>query len=99
MSYFRVLIRHFLSENRYHNDQTTTRHKRAALSVDYNLSVTWQKHGLRTAAQNEMDVFITVADRCHKNLQKRGVCIFVRKDPYFSKINVSRNCKEKNTAI
>jgi len=32
----------------------------------------------------------------HQSLQKAGVCIFVHKDLYFSKINTSPNCKEKD---
>ena len=34
-----------------------------------------------------------------QSLQKGSVCIFVRKDLYFSKINISRNCKEKGLEI
>jgi hypothetical protein len=34
-----------------------------------------------------------------QNLQKGDVCIFVRKDLYFSKIDISHNCKEKDLEI
>jgi hypothetical protein len=36
---------------------------------------------------------------CHQNLQNRGVCTFVHKDLYFSKINISNNCKEQHLEI
>jgi len=35
----------------------------------------------------------------HQNLQRGGVCIFVRRDPYFSKINILCNCEEKYLEI
>jgi hypothetical protein len=34
-----------------------------------------------------------------QNLQKGGVCIFVRKDLYFSDFDISYNCKEKDLEI
>jgi hypothetical protein len=36
---------------------------------------------------------------CHQNLQQGGVCIFVCKDLYFSKNNISHNCKRKDLEI
>ena len=36
---------------------------------------------------------------CNQNLQKRGVCIFLRKVLYFGKINILHNCKEKNLEV
>jgi hypothetical protein len=33
------------------------------------------------------------------NLQKRGACSFVHKDLYFTKINISHNCREKYLEI
>ena len=35
---------------------------------------------------------------CRQNLQNGGVCIFVQ-DLYFSKINISRSCEEKDLKI
>jgi hypothetical protein len=34
-----------------------------------------------------------------QNLQKGGVCIFVQKCLYFSQIDISHNCKEKDLEI
>ena len=42
---------------------------------------------------------IQIVATSHQNLQKAGVCIFVRKDLYFNKINISPNCKEKDLEI
>jgi exonuclease III len=43
--------------------------------------------------------YILGSSFCCKNLQKEGVCIFVRKDLYFSKINISHDCREKDVEI
>jgi hypothetical protein len=40
--------------------------------------------------------YILESSFCHQNLQKRSVCIFVHKELYLSKINISSNCKEKD---
>jgi len=34
-----------------------------------------------------------------KHLQRGGVCIFVRKDPNFNKIDISHTCREKDLEI
>jgi len=36
---------------------------------------------------------------CRQDLQKGGVCIFVRKTLYFRNFNISHNCKEKDLEI
>jgi hypothetical protein len=36
---------------------------------------------------------------CRKELQRGGVCIFVKKDQHFSKINISPHCKEQEMEI
>ena len=43
--------------------------------------------------------YILGSSLCHQNLQQGGVCIFVRRDPYFSKINILCNCKENYLEI
>ena len=43
--------------------------------------------------------YILGSSFCHQNLQQGGVCIFVRRDPYFSKINILCNCEEKYLEI
>ena len=46
-----------------------------------------------------MPGYILGSSFCCKNLQKRDVCIFVRKDPTVNKIGISHNCKEKGLEI
>jgi exonuclease III len=36
---------------------------------------------------------------CRKGLQKGGVCIFVKEDQLFNKIDISRHCKEQDLEI
>jgi hypothetical protein len=43
--------------------------------------------------------YILGSSLCHKNLQRGGVCIFVRKDLYFNKIDISHNSREKDLEI
>ena len=43
--------------------------------------------------------YILGSSFCCQNLQKDGAGIFVHKDLHFSKINISRNCKEKDLEI
>jgi hypothetical protein len=43
--------------------------------------------------------YILGSSFCRQNLQKGGVCVFVLKGLYFSKINISHNCREKDLEI
>jgi hypothetical protein len=36
---------------------------------------------------------------CRQNLQRGGVCIFVKKEQCFNKIDISHHCKEQNLEI
>ena len=43
--------------------------------------------------------YILGSSFCRQNLQKGGVCIFVCRDPYYSKINILCNCEERDLEI
>jgi hypothetical protein len=36
---------------------------------------------------------------CRQNLQRGGVCIFIKKDKCFNKTDISHHCKEQNLEI
>jgi hypothetical protein len=43
--------------------------------------------------------YILGSSFCRRNLQRGDVCIFVRKYPYFNKIDISHNSREKDLEI
>jgi hypothetical protein len=43
--------------------------------------------------------YILGSSLCCQNPWKGGVCVFVRKDLYFSAINISHNCRDKDLEI
>jgi exonuclease III len=43
--------------------------------------------------------YILGSSFCHRNLQRGGVCMFVRKDLYFNKTDISHNSREKDLEI
>jgi hypothetical protein len=46
-----------------------------------------------------LDGYLLGSRFCRQNLQRGGVCIFVKKDQYFNKTDISHHCKEQDLEI
>jgi hypothetical protein len=46
-----------------------------------------------------LDGYLLGSSCCRQNLQRGGVCIFVKKDQCFNKIDFSQHCKEQDLEI
>jgi len=64
---------------------------------DFSTSIRFPAHG--DFLHVTIPGYILGSSFCRLNLQKVGVCIFVRKDLCWGKINISHNCKEKDLEI
>jgi predicted lipase len=42
-----------------------------------------------------LDGYLLVSSFCRQNLQREGVCIFIKKDQCFNKIDISHHCKNR----
>jgi hypothetical protein len=45
------------------------------------------------------DGYLLGSSFCRLNLQRGGMCIFVKKDQCFNKIDISQHCKEQELEI
>jgi hypothetical protein len=59
----------------------------------------WTSHGGTGPAVSHITRLYNGIEFCCQNQQKGGVFIFVCKDLYFAKINISHNFKEKDLEI
>jgi hypothetical protein len=46
-----------------------------------------------------LDGYLLGSSFCRQNLQRGGVCIFIKKDQCFNKIDISHHCKEQDLEI